>query len=49
MMLKKYTPPPRKAPKVEAELEALHRRGLLVEDLIRTMEAYLKAQENRSA
>ena len=43
-MKSKYpTPPPRKGPNFEAELESLYRRRLLVENLIRTMEAYVRA------
>jgi hypothetical protein len=35
--------PPRKSPKVAAELESLYRRRLLVQKLVRCMEAYVRA------
>ncbi len=43
MMSKKQYSPPRKGPNVEAELESLYRRRLLVDRLIRSMEAYVRA------
>jgi len=43
MVASKPNSPPRKGPRVEAQLERLYQRRLLVEDLIQTLEAYARA------
>ena len=42
MMSKNQYPPPRKGPNVEAELESLYRRRMLLERLIRDMKTYAR-------
>ena len=43
MVSKNQDAPPRKGPRVEAQLEQLYRRRLLLTNLIRTLEAYARA------
>jgi hypothetical protein len=43
MVSKNHDSPPRKGPKVEAELRQLYQRRLLLTNLIRTLEAYARA------
>ena len=43
MVSKNHDSPPRKGPRVEAQLEQLYQRRLLLTDLIRTLEAYARA------
>ena len=43
MVSKNQDSPPRKGPQVEAQLEQLYQRRLLLTNLIRTLEAYARA------
>lgn len=43
MAVCKHDVPPRKGPQVEARLEQLYQRRLLLEDLIQRLEAYARA------
>ncbi len=42
MTANRQNPPPKKGPGTEADLEALYRRRLVVRNLIRSMEAYVR-------
>ncbi len=48
MTSKRQYPATRKGPKMEAELESLYRRRQLVEKIIRSMEAYVRACPERA-
>jgi hypothetical protein len=49
MTAKRLNPPPKKGPCTETDLEALYHRRLVVQNLIRSMEAYVRADRDQLA